>query len=279
MAAAGRSQSRRTASRRRRPWSTSGRAWRGFRGPRYRGAGPRRRGRRSRRAAARACVRAGRCRGATRRSRLASGMLRVWLCFSARRSSSTSPAIWRIRVRVQQCANDRTIGRSRRGGSTWPARRDASAALHAARPAPVTGASPRSSSTTVSVCRYFARVVAPRSGCERNASIAAARSTPDAMARRSAGRLRAMSRGVVLPARRRGSPRARRSASPKTCRLRARPTWRVGAHRPAPARPQPIALPRLRGERALPRDPKYLLRRVWCALGTGRWLTFRRQRE
>ena len=63
-AAAARCPRRRTASRRRLPWSACGRACRGCRGPRRSGAGPRRRARRSHTAAATACARAGRCRGA-----------------------------------------------------------------------------------------------------------------------------------------------------------------------------------------------------------------------
>ena len=99
----------------------------------------------------------------------------------------------------------------------------------AGHPAPVTGASLSSSSTTRAKYRQTLAVVDARSGCDRNASIAAARSTSDATARRSAGRLRAVVTSAVLQWHNVAHQALRRATSQETCRLRARPAWRAGA--------------------------------------------------
>jgi len=86
----------------------------------------------------------------------------------------------------------RTIGRSRRGGSTSPAMCVTPAPrVDGARPEPVTGTSPSSSSTTISVWRYFAPVVGARSGCDKNASIAGGEVDRRGGGEAEAGRLRA----------------------------------------------------------------------------------------
>ena len=119
-------------------------------------------------------------------------------CGRASRRGAAARRRHRSRGSAWSCSSARRTGRSRRGGSRLPATRGASAgATTPARPSPVTGAP---SSTTVSVWRYFARVVAASSGCESNASTAAARSTPDATARRSAGRRGRWSRGLLQAA-------------------------------------------------------------------------------
>ena len=111
----------------------------------------------------------------------------------------------------------------------------------------MTGASPSSSSTTASVWRYFARVVGARSGCDRNASIAAARSTPDAAARRSAGRLLAVVTSAVLQPDLLAHQAPRRATSQETCRLRARARWRVAATGPGPRAPRRLGQSTSRG--------------------------------
>ena len=189
------------------------------------------------------------------RSRLASGMLRVWSCFSARRCSSTSPSIARIRG-ARAVARERSDGRDvavpRRRRRVMPALRDdagqagagdrrvAELVLDDRR---VSGGTSRASS-------------APDRAATRTRRRRARAPLPHARDRRRwANRVgcAAVAIEAVVPACAAGRQRPSAATSQETCRLRARATWRAAATGPVPPRDPTGSAGRARGEWALPR--------------------------